>query len=124
MGCDPELEAEFVASWDMMIRFYERDFIPDPNWAWLAPLRDLLVELRSHGYDRRLRAGQSLYSFIVSRSRQHGLVAGQPSIALRPNRTPPRIDVDATQRFSIALDGRIDSRLRAALDELVAQPIT
>ncbi len=126
MACDPALEAELLASWDRMVRFYEDDFLVDDNWRWLTPMRDLVVQLREAGYDRSLRAGQSLMNFIVSRSRDHGMRDGQPSVMFQPARA--QLTVSSTlgggRKLKLAYSDEPDPQLLALLDELVAQPIT
>lgn len=123
MSCEPALEAAFVDSWDRMERFYA-------EWAtspWAAPLLDLIGELRDAGYDRTLRAGQSMTTFIVSRSRAHGMQRDQPSVSLSP-RDDRLIVVPSwiqyRKRDALAIGYECDPRLIEILDELVAQPIT
>jgi hypothetical protein len=126
MSCDPALEAQLVASWDMIIRFYERDFLGDPAWQWLTPLRDLILQLREAGYDRSLRAGQSMTSFVVSRSRTHGLRDDQPSIVFEasPNGLAIRSGLGRDRLLELPYADEPEPRLLALLDELAAQPIT
>lgn len=62
------IEGEFLMSWNSIERFYdEKDFPPKEQ------VLELIAEMRKRGYDRTLRAGQSMYSFVLSRSRRHGL---------------------------------------------------
>jgi hypothetical protein len=69
------IEGEFIKSWDSMEEFYrELDF---PVKKQVAAL---MAAMRERGYDRKFRAGQSLLSLILSRSRRHGLRSGQRSI--------------------------------------------
>ena len=49
-------------------------------WPKRPDVVEFIVILRYAGYDRLLRAGQSVDTFIVSRSRKHGLRPEQPSI--------------------------------------------
>jgi hypothetical protein len=42
----------------------------------------MIHAMREAGYDRRLRAGQSMTSLGLSRSRRHGLLRDQPCIWL------------------------------------------
>ncbi len=122
MSCEPEVEAAFVASWDRMVVFYE-------DWAdkpWARPLLDLIDELREAGYDRTLRAGQSMSTFIVSRSRVHGMPQDQASVALSPR--DDRVIVIPSwrqyrKRDALAVRYECDPRLIEILDELVAYPI-
>ena len=39
----------------------------------MNPIHDLMASLRSRGYDRQFRAGQSVHRFVLSRSRYHHL---------------------------------------------------
>jgi hypothetical protein len=70
------VEGEFLQSWDRMERFY--DEVADSQ---THRIRAFLAEMRKAGYDRTLRAGQSLFTLVLSRSRRHGLRPGQPWLA-------------------------------------------
>jgi hypothetical protein len=78
------LEEEFLASWDQIEKCYE--FIRSeahPRYeAYGRAMLGLIGELRQQGYDRQLRAGQTLFMFIVSRSRKHGLRSDQSRIEI------------------------------------------
>jgi hypothetical protein len=70
------IEGEFIKSWDSIERFYGNMHFP------FAPrVRSLIAQMRARNYDKSLRAGQSLWSLILSRSRRHGLRDNQPMIA-------------------------------------------
>jgi len=70
------IEGEFIKSWDSLERFYDGMHFP------FAPqVLRLIRQMRQKGYDKSLRAGQSLWSLIVSRSRRHGMREDQPMIA-------------------------------------------
>ena len=75
---DDPLEREFIQSWDKAQQFY-RSFDNSPLRKGIVLL--FIAALRRAGYDRKLRAGNSLYSLMLSRSRRHGLSAKQPSVA-------------------------------------------
>lgn len=70
------IEGEFVKSWDSIERFYDA-----VGFSFISKVRAMIAQMRQKGYDTSLRAGQSLSSLIVSRSRRHGLREGQPTIA-------------------------------------------
>jgi hypothetical protein len=74
------IEIEFAASWDRTQHFFT-DIVSSSGWEYQEPLLRLIEELRQRGYDRKLRAGRSLVTFILSRSRVHGLRDDQPSLA-------------------------------------------
>ncbi len=67
------VEGEFLQSWDWIEGFYS----DHPN---AKAVLGFIAALRAAGYDRQLRAGQSLWSFMLSRSRRHGLRDGQPYV--------------------------------------------
>ncbi len=72
------LKGELIESWNSIEKFYKqihKNFAP-------KVLR-LIKGLRQKGFDERLRAGQSLYTFKLSRSRRHGLTQEQNFIAIR-----------------------------------------
>jgi hypothetical protein len=127
MSCDPALEAELVESWARIIRFYEREH-HETQWPWLLQLLDLAIALRAAGYDRELRAGQSLHALIVSRSRTHGLDADQAWVAMTADGRRLVLMVGCHQldavAFEMPLDGSTDPRLTEMLDALCARPIT
>ncbi|MFD3166831.1 hypothetical protein [Herpetosiphon sp. NSE202] len=70
------IEGEFIVSWDRMAVFYT-------NFNWpMAPIGHRFVGiLRDAGYDRLFRAGQSLVTLVLSRSRRHNLRMEQASIS-------------------------------------------
>ncbi len=72
------LKGEFIESWNSIERFYERI-----NKKFTPKILNLIRQLRQKGFDERLRAGQSLYTFMLSRSRRHGLTQEQNFIALK-----------------------------------------
>lgn len=80
------LEGEFVRSWDAMEKFY-------CSSDHFEPVRAFIRAMREAGYDRRLRAGQSMSIFGLSRSRDQGLRDAQPRLWFEFN--PPEMDVDA-----------------------------
>lgn len=74
---DTPVEGEFRESWIRLERFYSDDKVPFARQA-----RRFIVQIRQRGYDKLLRAGQSLENIIVSRSRKHGLRDNQPWMSL------------------------------------------
>lgn len=69
------VEGEFLVSWDEIERYFADRGPPDP-----APILGLIAAIRRAGFDRTLRAGQSLWTLVVSRSRRHGLRDDQPCL--------------------------------------------
>ncbi len=74
------IQGEFVESWDHIEAFFSRA-VHTPS-----QIVDLLREMRGKGFDVNLRAGQSLYSLVLSRSRRHGLRQEQPSLVFHFHR--------------------------------------
>jgi hypothetical protein len=117
------VEGEFIESWSHVEDFYRRVERP-----FALQVLTFISELRGAGYERTLRAGQSLFSLLVSRSRRHGLSAGQPYIAfsfggarfsgmtIAPGEMNVRAYLDGSeQRFvfsSIELTAQLDALLR------------
>ena len=69
------IEGEFVDSWSRMEKFFDEE-----RFRPRSRVIRLIRELREAGYDRNLRAGQSLFQLGVSRSRRHGLRTDQAVI--------------------------------------------
>jgi hypothetical protein len=65
------IEEEFLESWDFIERFVA-DLSAYPDYKSGKQMLELITRLRALGYDRKLRAGQSLTTLILSRSRKHG----------------------------------------------------
>jgi len=70
------IEGEFITSWDSTEQFYKEMV----KASFSSEVLELIAQMRQRGYDKTLRAGTSLYSLVVSRSRRHGLRAEQPRI--------------------------------------------
>jgi hypothetical protein len=106
------VEGEFLVSWDWIERFYIENNFPVSRAAL-----DLIAQLRAAGYDRTLRAGQSLWYLIVSRSRRHGLRHEQPSIAFgfEGGRLDVKVFIGKPEEHhfeSIALTPELDTLLK------------
>lgn len=110
------VEGEFLASWDWIQGFYDELRFPGRQPALL-----FLAALRAAGYDRKLRAGQSLWSLIVSRSRRHGLRADQPRIVFDFHGEGLRMHsgdgAEDVQLPRVALTPEIEGALRRLAEE-------
>lgn len=71
------VEGEFVQSWNSIEEFYQSDYF---NTETSNSALYMIQEMRQAGYDRLLRAGQSLSFLGLSRSRRHGLRREQPCL--------------------------------------------
>ncbi len=120
------IEGEFVVSWDKIETSFQRF---SERTAWATKALDFISELRAAGYDHQLRAGQSMATFIVSRSRRHGLRPEQPGISFRFS--DKSIEASFGHGFGFAkgetktafLDYRISDELRNMLDALISYEI-
>lgn len=74
------VKGEFIESWNLMEKYYG-DFSDSWSEKGQDALR-LIKEMRKLGLDQELRAGQSLWFFILSRSRRHGLQKYTPYIEI------------------------------------------
>jgi hypothetical protein len=72
------VEGEFLESWNQTEGVYGGSRFP-PRTLVLP----FIAELRRAGYDRKLRAGQSIWSLIVSRSRRPRLRPEQPVVSFQ-----------------------------------------
>ncbi len=72
------LDRDFIQSWERMEEFFGWMLARVP---WKDRVLQFIAELRQAGYDRKLRAGQTIDIFIVSRSRHHGLRPDQSRVA-------------------------------------------
>jgi len=70
------IEGEFINSWENISKFYQ-----EINEEFKSDVLSFISDLRSKGFDKTLRAGQSLYTFILSKSRRHGLTENQQYLA-------------------------------------------
>jgi hypothetical protein len=69
---DRGIEGEFLLSWDLIEERYND--LGNITMFPIPRVLDVIAQMRKKGYDRTLRAGQSLHTLIVSRSRRYGLV--------------------------------------------------
>jgi hypothetical protein len=81
-----QLRGAFARSWDALETFYT-SFAEIAQWEWLHAMLPIIHDLREHGYDTSVRAGQSMWYCILSRSLNHGLRPDQHyvSLELRPS---------------------------------------
>jgi len=80
---------EFMRSWDAIEAYYTETKGGD----YFKAVRGLIRSMREAGYDRQLRAGQSMASFGLSRSHEQGLREDQPRLWFDIG--PSEMDVDA-----------------------------
>lgn len=116
------VEGEFIVSWDQIEQFYARN--PHDKSARVPRL---IAELRRAGFDRKLRAGQSMWTFLLSRSRRHGLRPEQPCIRFEFNFREGTMDVVSSGPKKKHIRGitiAMSTRIEQALVSLASEPIT
>jgi len=72
------IAGEFIQSWDSIETSF--DASPNIDCEWLSildmesfhPMLELFKSMRREGYDQKLRAGQAMCDFCLSRARSHG----------------------------------------------------
>jgi hypothetical protein len=106
------VEGEFLLSWDSVKRFYSRMV----NAPFSPQVLEMIAKMREK-YGKTLRAGQSLYSLVISRSRRHGLRMDQPRIIFQfdNDRMDVLINFDGETKLSfpkIELTTEIDTLLK------------
>ena len=103
---------EFMRSWDAIEEYYRED-----NGDYYKAVRGLIRAMRDAGYDRQLRAGQSMASFGLSRSQGQGLRDDQSRLWFDIG--VKDMDVDANfapgslQRHPVRLTEEVRQRLDA-----------
>ena len=118
---DDVLEQEFVKSWNRMERFFGSGEI----WQKRPDVVEFIATLRRIGYDRMLRAGQSLDIFTVSRSQKHGLRPEQPSIGFHIYEGKMAVYSRGLQAEALVENTLpVSDRVRDLLERLMNQPIT
>lgn len=110
------IETEFLRSWQSVHGFF----------ADRMPRMALLIQgLRTRGYDRQLRAWQSMSTLFVSRSREHHLRIDQPSLAfdLIDSRVAIQLDAEHVHVVLWQDDVTITPQIENLLIALLAHPI-
>ena len=112
------LEGEFIRSWDAIEAFFRED-----GGDYFESARVFIRAMRDAGYDRVLRAGQSMSIMGLSRSQDQGLRDDQPRIWFAFNGKD--MDVDANFASGGLKQHPIDltPEVRQLLDALSAQAI-
>jgi hypothetical protein len=118
---DDVLEEDFLESWNRMEWFFGSGEI----WPKTPDVMEFIAMLRRTGYDRKLRAGQSLDIFMVSRSRKHGLRPEQPSIGFRIYEGKMTVYSRGLQAETFVENAAtLSDRVRDLLDRLSNETIT
>jgi hypothetical protein len=121
------VERDFIESWDNIQLFY-RKYLRGEYWELLRrSILSLIAEMRTKGYDKQFRVGQSMETFILSRSRRHGLRPGQPILAIYMSEDGNlRADYYETDVISMSIEidrAELVSELEELLQQLLQHPI-
>lgn len=97
--------------------------------TYVENILKLMNALRSRGYDKNMRAGTSLYTFILSRSLEHGLKEGQAYVAFSFDQIGGTLIVRNGRHSGRFKEFRFDSiafneTIDLLLQELNAAPLT
>ncbi|MFY9747183.1 MAG: hypothetical protein WA891_15260 [Acidobacteriaceae bacterium] len=113
------VEGEFIESWNQMEEVYGGSRFP-PRTLVLP----FIADLRRAGYDRQLRAGQSIWSLIVSRSRRPRLRPEQPLVSFQFRESSMEVysSNEAEERIFEIPIGMSDT-VERVLQRLVTRPI-
>ncbi|MBO9563625.1 MAG: hypothetical protein J7621_12665 [Niastella sp.] len=114
-----EITGEFFIGWDHVEDFY-KNVLPEK----VDEILSLIKEIRARGFDKTLRAGTSLYSLILSRSRRYGLRPEQKCVRFEFTFIRTAMEVWTFDRKQLSFDkitynDAIDHLLR----ELEREPI-
>ena len=116
------VEGEFIQSWDRIEQFYGSEYFPLKGLVL-----PFLAELRRAGYDRKLRAGSSMWTFILSRSRRHRMRGDQPYVRFEFQSREGTMDIISGTQTEAPISGiaiAVSSSVEEALARLVSQPIS
>jgi hypothetical protein len=116
------VEGEFIQSWDRMEQFYGSEHFPLKRLVL-----PFLAQLRRAGYDHKLRAGQSMWTFVLSRSRRHGMRGDQSHVRFEFQPREGTMDVLCGTQTEERISGiaiALSNPVEEALARLVSQPIS
>lgn len=114
------IQDEFLRSWDRVETHY-LDLMP--NFAASKTILEMVHAMRDAGYDRVLRAGQSLWSLVLSRSRRHGLRLEQHSICFSFHDSKMNVSSRDSDVFLKNVPIELSPDVRKVLDALVVMNI-
>lgn len=114
-----KIEGEFLLSWDDVEEFYN-----NVNIDSIKGIISFIKELRNRGYDKVFRAGTSLYSLVLSRSKRHGLREDQKSITFSFAYIESKMEVYTLKESILEFEKiEYDGTIEALLKELECEAI-
>jgi len=118
------IEGEFLDSWDHVRMFarwhpyYEKEMHP-----LIDKLVTLIYVMRDKGFDHLLRAGQSMTTLVLSRSRRHGLRSEQARLCISIENGPLTMTVHNAEESYTFEKIEYNDTLDRLLRQLASQPI-
>ena len=112
------VEGEFIQSWDRMEEFFDSKY-----FRLKRRVLPFLAELRRAGYERKLRAGQSMWLFGVSRSRRHGLRPEQPCVFFEFREDTMQVVSNLAEETSFTSAIAMSRQVEEVLARLAGYPI-
>lgn len=115
------IEGEFISSWNRIEQFYDSEYFPPKSFVL-----QFIRQLRRAGYDRKFRAGQSLWALMLSRSRRHGLRDEQARIVFEFSRGGDSMSVtvrNGAEQSTLITSVFLSDEIHAALNRLMGAPI-
>lgn len=125
MTAQSSIEMDFSKSWDDIEKFYV-NLLSFAGWNYVEPVQDLVKHLRTLGYDKLFRAGQSIHVLVLSRSRHWGLRNEQHRLSIEATAKPTfrikYVGDTVSKEFEIQ-DLIVNKELFEALNHLLQQKI-
>lgn len=114
------IKGEFIKSWDE-IEMYYREY-PDSNRPFTGDALRLIEELRNEGFDEVLRAGQSLWFFLLSRERRYGIADNRSYVQINflgENKMVVKIIEDYEEEYAVESEVKYKGVLEKIIQELL-----
>ena len=125
MTTQSSIESDFIKSWEDIEIFYV-DLLSYSGWDRVKPVQDFIKYLRALGYDKLLRAGQSIHILMLSRSKNFGLRDNQHRIGIEATYSNKfRVSYIGETKFKeFETENLIDNKdLQEVLNLLLEQPV-
>lgn len=116
------LLGEYIESWNKVEKFYLED-----TYRSTDKIIEFIRTIRKDGYDKEFRAGNSLNSMILSRSRRHGLSENQAYLSFWFGEDGINIYTDIYSNINEPIFHKgiyLSDEIRSMLDELKSTEIS
>lgn len=112
------ITGEFIESWDRVEIFYK-----ELEFHLRDEVLNFIKDIRAYGFDKSLRAGTSLYSLILSKSRRYGLRQDQNSIKFSFGDDGVYVNID-TQKQMLYKGIKLSDEILQLIKHLNAEEIS